>query len=705
MLRRSTLLGVVVLSCVVQSLVMGQVGPFDPEDWPDTINPDATVHYVSTDAAFPPPSDTWAADVLQIRTGGDQVTEPVTIGGFDGVKVAGNFLNIADSLFQEWADYDVIDILVQVYGNEALLDPTGNPRNFTFLTGILPELSFPFGGSIPVECKNRQWNWILFRIENGLRGDGTRFVGSIPAGAQGDFSSGGVNGGTIRFEGVPGLMVRLVAFGELGAFGEPEAINICELPEECSPEPETNLVWVDVNTDTSEHLEILNDGDQTVTYDTDIGPAGDLRRAVHADGLYMNCGITDKYLGEPCNDPRAIKICVEFYDDPESVGAIFGPEAYALDDVGGIAVYPQAQRHLLTGSDQWIRRSWIVPAVSLMGVNTDPLTGGPRLIFEGGPVYLSAISLAVLRTGDHPLAGQDPLADCYSDPLICTDAYGNFAELDLENQIEDGLATGTSGADQEMIIDDDVGPPADPRRGIRPAFGDGTPGFAHNFLNFALANEPFGPTSQPNAHLAICVTYYDDPAHAGQTFRPEVFQVERAGMVTFGFTDPAIAVPLEGTDAWREVYFAIPEIKFTGVNQLPQAAARFALTAPIYFTRIRYTVIRPCGPMADENVLEDCGEESPVDGLFARGDANADDALNIADAIYVLSYLFGGGPASSCLDTADGNDDGDVNIADAITILGHLFSGGGPLPEPFGACGADITPDDGLTCDSYPPCE
>jgi hypothetical protein len=702
------------LSFGLDSVAYGQEGPFDPEDWPDTIYPDATVHYVSTDAAFPPPNDTWLADTLMIRTGGDQVTEPITIGGHNGMVVTGNFLNIADTMFTEWADDETIDILVQVYGNDALLGEGGIERTFTFLTGTLPDLNFPPGGTIPVECKNQQWNWILFRIPNAMRPDGlSRFVGSVPPGAQGDTTYGGVNGGTIRFEAVPGLIVRLVAFGEMGAFGEPDAINICSPPEACDPEPETNLVWVDVNAETSDHLEILNDGDQTVVYDEDVGPADDLRRAVRPEGIYMNFGITDNYLGLPCNDPRAMKICVEFYDDPAYAGTVtFGPEAYATDDMGGVAVYPAANHHTLAGTNRWVRRSWVVPAVNLFGVNTDPLTGGPRLIFQGAQVYLSHISLAVLRTGDHPLAGQDPLEDCYADPNICTDAYGNYAELDLENGIEDGLAPGTSGGDQEMIIEDDVGPADDLRRAIRPAFGDGTPGFAHNFLNFALVNEPLGPSSQPNAHLAMCVTYYDDPALAGEppdipgeSFRPEVYQVERGGVLTLGFTDPLIAESLQGTDTWKEAYFEIPEIKFNGVNQGPQAAARFIFTAPIYVTRVRYAVIRPCGPQAGVNLLEDCGAEEPEEGLFSRGDANADGNLNIADAIFTLSYLFGGGPDPSCMDTADGNDDGDINIADAITVLGHLFGGTGPLPDPFAACGVDPTPDDGLSCDSYPPCE
>ena len=89
---------------------------------------------------------------------------------------------------------------------------------------------------------------------------------------------------------------------------------------------------------------------------------------------------------------------------------------------------------------------------------------------------------------------------------------------------------------------------------------------------------------------------------------------------------------------------------------------------------------------------------------FRRGDVNADGSLNIADAIFVLSYLFAQGEEPGCLDAADTNDDDSVNIADAIAVLSHLFGGAGDLPPPFAACGPDPTPGE-LGCESFPPCE
>jgi hypothetical protein len=70
------------------------------------------------------PGGSWA-EGLQILSGGDQGTEDTNIGGHTGKKVIGTYLNIADLEYAAWADSDIIDILVQVYGNDAVLGAGG----------------------------------------------------------------------------------------------------------------------------------------------------------------------------------------------------------------------------------------------------------------------------------------------------------------------------------------------------------------------------------------------------------------------------------------------------------------------------------------------------------------------------------------------------------------------------------------------------
>jgi hypothetical protein len=63
---------------------------------------------------------------------------------------------------------------------------------------------------------------------------------------------------------------------------------------------------------------------------------------------------------------------------------------------------------------------------------------------------------------------------------------------------------------------------------------------------------------------------------------------------------------------------------------------------------------------------------------FMRGDANGDGMIDLADAIYLLNYLFKGDPPPDPLYAGDANCDGSVEIGDAIYLLNYLFKNGPP---------------------------
>src|SRR5205085_6599564 len=159
----------------------GKKGPFNPEAWPPTSDPSKKVHFISLDGSLKPLSDSWNAN-LKILTGGDHPTEPATAGGHTGVRIAAFKFNTADDQFALWANEHTVDILLQFYGDENILDKNGTPRYFNFLTGTLPEpiAVDPASGPLPLEARNNRWNWALFRIPNGLRHmDGGRLIGTI----------------------------------------------------------------------------------------------------------------------------------------------------------------------------------------------------------------------------------------------------------------------------------------------------------------------------------------------------------------------------------------------------------------------------------------------------------------------------------------------------------------------------------------------
>jgi hypothetical protein len=68
---------------------------------------------------------------------------------------------------------------------------------------------------------------------------------------------------------------------------------------------------------------------------------------------------------------------------------------------------------------------------------------------------------------------------------------------------------------------------------------------------------------------------------------------------------------------------------------------------------------------------------------FVCGDANGDGEVNIGDAVFLISYVFKGGPAPVPLCAGDANGDGDVNIGDAVYLIAYVFKGG---PAPVAGC-------------------
>ncbi len=68
---------------------------------------------------------------------------------------------------------------------------------------------------------------------------------------------------------------------------------------------------------------------------------------------------------------------------------------------------------------------------------------------------------------------------------------------------------------------------------------------------------------------------------------------------------------------------------------------------------------------------------------YTCGDADGNSLLTISDAVFLISYIFGGGPAPSPLLAADCDCNQLVTISDAVYLISYIFGGG---PAPCAAC-------------------
>jgi cyclopropane fatty-acyl-phospholipid synthase-like methyltransferase len=66
------------------------------------------------------------------------------------------------------------------------------------------------------------------------------------------------------------------------------------------------------------------------------------------------------------------------------------------------------------------------------------------------------------------------------------------------------------------------------------------------------------------------------------------------------------------------------------------------------------------------------------DREFLRGDANDDGTINVGDAVFIINYIFRGGPAPNHPEAAEANCDGNINVGDAVYLVNYIFRGGPP---------------------------
>ncbi|MCJ7496739.1 MAG: dockerin type I repeat-containing protein, partial [candidate division Zixibacteria bacterium] len=64
--------------------------------------------------------------------------------------------------------------------------------------------------------------------------------------------------------------------------------------------------------------------------------------------------------------------------------------------------------------------------------------------------------------------------------------------------------------------------------------------------------------------------------------------------------------------------------------------------------------------------------------ISMHGDADGDGKIMVSDVIYLINYLFRGGPVPLPLWTGDVNCDTKLNISDVVYLISYLFKGGPP---------------------------
>lgn len=72
-----------------------------------------------------------------------------------------------------------------------------------------------------------------------------------------------------------------------------------------------------------------------------------------------------------------------------------------------------------------------------------------------------------------------------------------------------------------------------------------------------------------------------------------------------------------------------------------------------------------------------------TDATYYCGDCNGDFYINVGDAVFLINFVFKGGPAPNPSVPGNPNCDDFMNIGDAVYMINHIFKSG---PEPCANC-------------------
>lgn len=185
-----------------------------------------------------------------------------------------------------------------------------------------------------------------------------------------------------------------------------------------------------------------------------------------------------------------------------------------------------------------------------------------------------------------------------------------------------------------------------------------------------------------------------DPYEAGQWSDTAIFWVNTVNEMPTEFdlispADDSLLADSQPTFTWSQSIDADPFDKVT--YELNYDTAETFATSTV-IGGIDTTTYAPASPLAGApryywkvKAVDLFGSETYSTQVFSfssvlTGDANGDGSIDVADAVFLINYVFKGGPGPDPYESGDANCDGAVNLGDAVYLIAYVFKGG-PGPE------------------------
>lgn len=215
------------------------------------------------------------------------------------------------------------------------------------------------------------------------------------------------------------------------------------------------------------------------------------------------------------------------------------------------------------------------------------------------------------------------------------------------------------------------------------------------------------PYCIPEFDVTISEVFYDPwgvdcdlPIGFG-TITPAVLPYTEGPFSTAGSGNQYTATCLSGYDLGEDLFYSFELTSALGLNftldpgQVAGSAFLISSDCPVGSSCIASATSNLADPFGIEQLVLPPGEyylmidtwstSTPltnamlaIEFAYLCGDADGSQVISISDAIYVIGYIFGGGPPPVPLRAGDADTNGIVNISDAIYLINYIFAGGPP---------------------------
>jgi hypothetical protein len=187
----------------------------------------------------------------------------------------------------------------------------------------------------------------------------------------------------------------------------------------------------------------------------------------------------------------------------------------------------------------------------------------------------------------------------------------------------------------------------------------------------------------PFSAAAISFTAYVEDDIGADDSEPVSFTVNPAPEVTTasladGTVGEAYSTQLESTGGTGDLAWSDKNSDLDG-SGLTLSATGLLSGTPLAASTINLTV-----EIEDEvGATADKPLSLTILNAWVCGDADASSEVDIDDVVFLIAYVFTGGPAPDPLESADADCSGDVDIDDIVYLIAHIFTAG---PEPCAEC-------------------